>query len=62
MGAFTGQTCADLYFAKSLLFIETNYLSGRLKCRGCLIDTSECIPPPGCYLIPAGLWYTVQCN
>ena len=62
MGAYTGLTCADLYFAKSIFGIDTNYLSGSLKCRDdCMADRSECVPPPGCYLMPRGLSFIIEC-
>lgn len=62
MGAYTGLTCADVYFAKSIFLIDTNYLSGRLKCTShCMDDRSECVPPPGCYLMPRGLSFIIEC-
>jgi hypothetical protein len=52
MGQHTGKTCADFVYAPSILGVPTNYMSGSVFCNGCAIDTSTCVPRPGCYLAP----------
>ncbi|HMJ12512.1 MAG TPA: hypothetical protein VK524_13905 [Polyangiaceae bacterium] len=51
---FAGKTCAGQSYALSILGVPTNYKSGNLKCDRCSrLDTSECVPWPGCYISSA---------
>lgn len=49
LGESAGTTCKDIFFMNSIFGVPTNYGSGNLKCTNCQVDSSACVPAPGCY-------------